>query len=402
MRILLLSSVYPCADDKNKNATKVVPYFAKEWTAQGHEVMVVHNVHKYPSVIHAIPGVIKDKLATKLSFDIPDLCDVREKEFVDGNIQVLRLPILKIIPHGDHPASMIRKNANRIVSWLKEKDFVPEVIIGHWMSPQIQLIKELKAEYHCRTALVLHGRGYINDRRFDLNKYLGSVDALGCRSRAEAEYVQQALGLAKMPFICYSGVPEKFVEKYAFDEEKFAELPETWRFVYAGRLVAYKHIDKVLKALAQLKDQRFVFDIIGSGAEEPRLKEMVEELGLSDKVVFHGRVSREEVLDYMRKAHGFVMISKGEVFGLVYLEAMAASCIAVGSKEEGIDGVIEDGKNGLLCVAGDADDLAKTLRKLMSEDADTVRRYAKAGFDTAVEFTDSNVAKWYLNDVLNH
>lgn len=401
MKILLLSSIYPHKDDRNKNATKVVPYFAQEWAKMGHEVLVVHNVNRYPAFVHKIPLSIKTKLATKLSFDIPDMSDVSQQEFADGAVDVLRLPIFKIIPHGDHSASLIKKNTDKIVSWLEEKHFVPEVIIGHWMSPQAPIIAHLKQVYQCRTALVLHGRGYVNDPRFDAKKYLPYIDALGCRSRAEAEYVQQALGYPKMPFICYSGVPDAFVSKYAFDEEKFASVPENWRFIYVGRLVAYKNIDKVLYALATIKDKDFAFDIIGTGAEEAKLKDIAKKHGIADKVVFHGRMPREEVLEYMRKAHCFVMISKGEVFGLVYLEAMAASCITIGSKDEGIDGVIRDGENGMLCTAADAGDLSAVLQKMLSMDTVELRRYAKAGFETASEFTDSNVAKWYLNDVLN-
>lgn len=402
MNILLITSVYPSLDDKNENVTKVVRYFAQEWAKDGHTVKVVHNVHKYFTAIHALPKTIKQKIAATTSFYIPDRDAVREKSFKDGDVQVWRMPVFKFKPHGGHPDSVIRKHTNKVISMLAEDGFVPDVIIGHWMSPQVQMIARLKEVYHCRTALVLHGRGYVEDHKFNAKKYLTSVDALGCRSRAEAEYVKNALNLSKMPFICYSGVPDAFVSEWAFDEEKFSVAPEKWRFVYAGRLVGYKNIDKVLQALAAIKDQDFVFDIIGSGAEEVQLKVLAKKLGIADKVVFHGRMPREEVLSYMRKAHAFVMVSKGEVFGLVYLEAMAASCIAVGSIEEGIDGVIVDGENGLLCTPADAVALEEKLRELMSLDAVELRRYANAGFETAKKFTDSNVAKWYLDDAVNY
>ena len=66
-----------------------------------------------------------------------------------------------------------------------------------------------------------------------------------------------------------------------------------------------------------------------------------------------GRKPREEVILMLDRADCFIMISRDEVFGLVYLEAMARGCIVVASRGEGMTGIIEDGVNGFLCAAGD-------------------------------------------------
>lgn len=63
----------------------------------------------------------------------------------------------------------------------------------------------------------------------------------------------------------------------------------------------------------------------------------------------------------MKKSHCFVMVSKGEILGLVYLEAMASSCVAIGSIGEGIDGIIVDGENGCLCTPADLEALRITI-----------------------------------------
>ncbi len=398
MNILMLTSVYPSKNDGNENVTKVVRYFVHDWQKQGHNVYVVHNAHRYPMIAHRLPKKLKKKISSKISFYIPDWDAVREDRYDDEGVKVWRYPMFKLIPHGGHSAGTIKKHALKIADTLKADGFEPDIIMGHWMSPQAQLISELKQIYNCRTSLVLHGRGYLEDKKFDCQRYLKYVDALGCRSKAEADYIKSVLGESVEPFVCYSGVPDAFVSGFSFDEEKFRSKPEKWRFVYAGRLVEYKQIDKVLRALGSFSDVDFVFDVIGEGGEMDNLKRLAAELGIADKVVFHGRMPRTEVLEYMKKAHCFVMISKGEVFGLVYLEAMAMSCIAIGSLNEGIDGVIKDGENGFLTTAGDADGLTKTLEKLFSMDIADAAGVAKNGFVTASEFTDSNVAKWYLKD----
>lgn len=397
MNILLITSVYPSPDDSNENVTKVVRYFAKAWHEQGHNVKVIHNAHRYPALVHSLPAFIKRKISTKISFYIPDRKSVSKKRYDDGGVDVLRAPILKWKPHGGHSEKVLKKQVEIIRKHIDSEGFVPDIIMGHWMSPQIQIIAELKKIYGCKTSLVLHGRGYLSGSGFDCRPYLSYIDRLGCRSRAEAEYVQKDLSLKERPFVCYSGVPDSFVEGYSYDSGKFAQMPDTWRFIYVGRLVAYKQIDKIIKALSKLKNKNFVFDIIGSGPEEEPLKKLAEELGLGEKVILHGRMDRAKVLEFMRGAHSFVMISENEVFGLVYLEAMAASCITIGSKNEGIDGVIEDGKNGILCTAGDADQLEDIITKLMNSRPSQLAELSRRGFETAKAFTDSKVAALYLS-----
>ena len=64
----------------------------------------------------------------------------------------------------------------------------------------------------------------------------------------------------------------------------------------------------------------------------------------------------------MQMSECFIMVSKNETFGLVYLEAMLQGCIVVASKNEGIDGIIIHGENGFLCNAGDVNELTKNLK----------------------------------------
>ena len=399
MNILVLTSVYPSPTDSNENVTKVVRYFAQEWVSQGHNVKVIHNSHRYPLVIHCLPKWIKKKIATRISFYISDYRDVKKMHFKDGEIEVWRLPIFKTKPHGDHSVRVLEKQAGKIVSLIDGTGFVPDIIVGHWMSPQAQLLNLLKKTYNCRTSIVLHGRSYIKDSSFNCRQYLDKIDAIGCRSKAEAEFVKNALDMQRQPFVCYSGVPDKFLDEYSFDVKKFIDKPVVWRFIYAGRLVEYKKIDRTIHALSKFNGD-FIFDIVGEGSEEQRLKEITNDLRLEEKVIFHGRMDRNDVLKLMRQAHCFVMISSGEVFGLVYLEAMASSCITIGSKNGGIDGVICNDQNGFLCSAGNIDELVEILNKLEKMTSVELAQIAENGYLTAKDYSDSNVAKNYLQEAL--
>ena len=401
MNILVLTSVYRDTDYwEDDSSTIVVNSFVYEWEKMGHNVLVVHNAHRYPALFYAIPKGIKAKLSAKLGFPLSEWKSIKKKSFQDHGAQVYRLPMLKIIPHKQHSKIVIRKQLKRITDIIKHQKFIPDVIIGHWASPQMELIAKLKDIYKCRTAVVLHGVGYINDLNFHVDEYLKKIDRIGTRSITQASNVQKMLSLKTRPFICYSGVPDNFLINYVYDKKKFEMVPTTWRFIYVGRLVKYKAIDKTLLALSKLKYQNYTFDIFGEGGELDNLISITKELKLENRVVFHGRIPRNEVIKKMRESHAFIMISKGEAFGLAYLEAMAATCIPIGSVGEGIDGVIINEENGLLCEAQNVYDLVKRLEWLMELNTEKLYNLSKKGYETAQAFSDSNVAKRYLDDVV--
>lgn len=402
MNILVLTSVYRDPEFwETDSSTMVVNSFVSDWVKKGHHVAVIHNAHQYPRLIYMLPDKQREKLSSLLRFPLPKWDAIKEKVFTDNGAKIWRLPMLKLVPHKGQSDKKIEKQTKKIIDILQKEDFTPDVILGHWVSPQMEIIAKLKDLYKCRTAVVLHGGvRYLNERNFNVQEYMMKIDKLGARSRTQAEKIQKTLSLSESPFICYSGVPDEYLKNYTFDEHKFEKKPETWKFIYAGRLVKYKAIDKTLEALSKLKNQNYTFDVIGDGGEKENLISQAKELGIADKVMFHGRIPREEVLKYMRDAHVFILISKGEIFGLVYLEAMAATCISVGSIGEGIDGVIEDGENGLLCEAQSSDALLNRLEWLMNQSADELSRLAKKGYETAQDFADSKVAERYLEDVM--
>ena len=94
------------------------------------------------------------------------------------------------------------------------------------------------------------------------------------------------------------------------------------------------------------------------------------------------------------------MISKGEVFGLVYLEAMSRGCITIASHNEGMEGIIEDGVNGFLCEAGNAEGLSCVIRRINSLSASEKQSISDRARAKAAELSDFNVAKYYIEKVM--
>ena len=400
MNILILTSVFKDESlGEDDRSTNIVNSFARDWVKQGHNVIVVHNSHRYPLVIHRLPFKIKSRLATKMGFFIADYKVICEKQYEDNGVKVWRLPMLKVIPHRAHGRREVIKQVQRINEILNVEGFEPDIIVGHWASPQMELVSELKKTHpDSRTAVVLHGTDYIDQKSFPAHEYLKGIDRLGCRSKTQAEMTQRILGLNEMPFVCYSGVPDAYLKKFSVDTEKFKDI-KTWRFIYVGRLVGYKRVDLVIQALSMLTEIDWTLDIVGDGAELENLKEQAKRCNCEDRVFFRGRISRDEVMELMKQSHCFVMVSKGEIFGLVYLEAMAASCVTIGSIGEGIDGIIKDGENGYLCKPADNEALKDVLSNIMHSDTSKLKTIATHAYETASLFSDSNMAIEYLKEI---
>ena len=92
------------------------------------------------------------------------------------------------------------------------------------------------------------------------------------------------------------------------------------------------------------------------------------------------------------------MVSSPETFGLVYIEAMAKGCITIGSKGEGIDGVMKMARM-VFCKAGDVKVLTSVLESILSLDKATKTRIISNAIDTARNLTQENVSREYYHNL---
>ena len=142
--------------------------------------------------------------------------------------------------------------------------------------------------------------------------------------------------------------------------------------------------------------------VVGGGPEEDSLKALVRDINAGEKVVFTGRVPREEVLKRMGDAQVFTLISHGETYGMVYIEAMLQGCLTIASKGEGFDGIIQDGVNGFICEPGDQQELEKVYKRIAEMTTEERNKIGQAAIDTAIHYSEREVAERYLNDILNN
>lgn len=397
--ILLLTTVYPSPDLSVANNTNVCHYFAKEWVNQGHNVLVIHNYPIYLRLLHFVAKFFTKFLASKFNTLITKDYSVADKYMTIDGVQVARMPLFKPLPHFPVPSRVLKRQIKKIEICCSHRKFEPDIIAGHFIYPHVSMINELKKKYpKAKTCIVVHKQNWkmIKYLGADPIEELNNIDVFGFRSIPLKREFEEKTGLHPNSFMCYSGIPEHFFEQC----EKLAPKIPINRFVYVGSFIQRKYPEKVLAAIirSSLKTN-FTLDYVGDGANRRIIEMMIKRSGCEKNVHLHGFVDRKKVPSFLKKANCFVMISKDETFGLVYLEAMSMGLITIASKGEGMEGIIEDGKNGFLCEAGDEIELCRIIEKINTLSNEQLKIISTNARNTALRLTDSNVAKMYLDGI---
>jgi glycosyltransferase involved in cell wall biosynthesis len=148
----------------------------------------------------------------------------------------------------------------------------------------------------------------------------------------------------------------------------------------------YKGFEHIFEALVILRPTHpnIHLNMVGTGDDQVRLKSVTRDLGVADMVTFWGALSDEDLAAAYRECDVYVMPSKKEGFGIVFLEAMRYGKPCIGGNHGGTPDVIEHGGNGYLVEYGDVNTLSTHLAELIGNDA----RKSDMG----------NRAKYLLND----
>ena len=396
--ILLITNIYP-NNDPEYAGTKVCHSFTKEWAAMGYNVRVVHFDSLFPRPYYWVGKLFNERIQAKTGSVAYTKTPRKPTRYTVEGIPVIFVPLRKYVPHKAPSQRQAEKAFRYVVDELKKDDFKPDVITAHFVLPQLQFMPLFKKQYpSAKTCLVLHGPSGLFPQFYPKNygELMPAVDVWGFRSLAFQQSFEKRFGNEKPMFLCHSGIPEKYLESV---DRSFADGVK--RFAFVGSLYELKNVDITLRALHKAMAGRdYTFDIVGSGAENDNLHHLVEELGMGDHVVFHGQMKRDDAQQIVRNADCFVMVSSREAFGLVYVEAMAKGCIVIGTKGQGIDGIVKHGENGFLCKARDVDDLAEVINQIVSLSQDDLKRISSKAVETASNLTDRKVAEHYLNSIL--
>ena len=398
-KILLLTPGYK-ADDTGINASPVINFFAKDWVRLGYDVRVIHLHAKFPALMRWVAKMNKRRFESKFSVTICTK-DVKERRYLDEIVPVYRIPMIKFIPHGKFLSQTIKSTSLKIINYCKEQGFTPDVIISHWVNPCIDIMLELMKEFMVPLVDVLHSNGEELAKLYGVRarEIVEKIDIWGYRCKAIKENFETVYGIRPKWVFSYSGIPDSYIS----DDTPYRKYEFKNRFIYVGNLRARKNPVSVIEAISKCYSNKDIFSLtyVGVGAGEATVKCIAAKLGFSsEQLRMPGFVARDQVRKMMQESYVFVLISRNEVYGLVYLEAMSVGCITIASKREGFDGIIESGVNGFLCEAGNAEELSLIIEKIRNMSPEERQIISNNAMDTAKRMTDSKVAKDYIESVL--
>lgn len=165
--------------------------------------------------------------------------------------------------------------------------------------------------------------------------------------------------------------------------------------VAAGRLVAQKGFDTLLRAFRQVRDARGArLVILGTGPLEHALRALRDRLGLAADVDFPG--FDPNPYPYFARAACLVVASRYEGFGNVIVEGMTCGTPVVATRcLSGPEEIITDGGTGLLVPVDDVGALSEAILRVLS-DQSTAARLRAEGLARALEFSVDRIAARYL------
>lgn len=158
---------------------------------------------------------------------------------------------------------------------------------------------------------------------------------------------------------------------------------EPARLLWVGRLTPTKDVAFLLDALARIRSQPWVLEVIGEGPERDRLAAQADRAGLSERVRFRGRVPDSDLAHAYREAALFLTASRVEHYSLTLMEAYAVGTPCIGRRPDlrsvynACDEQIEEGVTGHLVSTPQA--MANAVRGLL-DDEPRRKAYGEAGW----------------------
>lgn len=396
MNILLITSIYPIPEVKITGSTSVCHYFAKEWQREGHNVLVVNTYTQYTPLFHWLGRVFNKAIMNKFPVSINTTRFAKPMEYELDGVGVMLSATYKFMPKMSFSKRSIKRTARNIERFIAAKGFRPDIVTTHFLHPNLELLAELKAGMpEVPMGICLHGKITDSKQIEEIKKSRSMIDFWGFRSVPIQRYFLKNCFTPTNQLFCFSGVPESYVKDGSWKKHNASGVV---KYLFVGNLIHRKHPLTLIESLEN-SGVNYELEFVGDGAQRVAIEKYAHEHGCQGKVLFHGRLPREEVARKMEQSECFVMVSEDETFGLVYLEAMANGCLVVASEDEGMDGIIRHGENGFLCKAGDSESLSRLLKEINNLPAEEKMRIAKNAIETANRMTDEAEALRYANSL---
>jgi len=269
--------------------------------------------------------------------------------------------------------------------------FAPDIIVCH--SGRALLFARIARFLSFKKIPIVTINHGIRVRKFLKSDYVFAVNSYFTRTLIEAGMpADRAIAIPNM-----IAVPQNFVAPI---KPKFRK---PLRIGSLGRLYPEKYFDKVLSAMAILRDQGFECEYVigGVGPMEAPLEKQARELGLEKNFKILGWT--EDKKTFFEGIDIFILPSWGETFGIVLLEAMLYNTPIITSDSWGPEEIIDEGVDGLKVSKNDAEKmpqlLAQAILRLVN-DEEFAKKLAINASKKFFEQYSADVVGKRLNDLL--
>lgn len=226
----------------------------------------------------------------------------------------------------------------------------------------------------------------------DMGRLMGKAAAVTTPTALAAQTMAEHAGLDHVLPIS-NGIDSSDYERAPGEDVDRADHPVV---LFVGRLAVEKNIDVLIRALALIDPELNVhLEIVGDGEQRTMLRDLVTELGLDEKVTFHGHVSDEQLHRLYLHADLFCQPGTAELQSLVSLEAMSASQPVVLANALALPHLVTDGENGYLFTPGDAQDLAEKITAVLTASPAERARMGEASHARAVKHSQEKTVSLF-------
>lgn len=284
-------------------------------------------------------------------------------------------------------------------------------ILGKMVAAQLRIpvIHTLHTKYEDYVYYIAKGRLIRPSMvKYVIRNFLRGTEAIICPSEMVAETVD-SYGITLPKRIIPTGIEIEVFKREDIKPEELIDLrkelgikPDEIMLLSLSRIGAEKNIQAVVRALPEILTEFPVkLVIVGHGPYADTLKALVEELDLTEHVVFTGRVENEQTAYYYKAADFFISASTSETQGLTYLEAIASGTRVLAARNPYLSGLINDVEYGRL-FKGD-DDLAEVTKAAMRDLHPIDKfKFEKKLYEISAENFAKQVYLFYLDTIIEY
>lgn len=261
-----------------------------------------------------------------------------------------------------------------------KKNDVPLVSTGHAypdnITSQLRLLKPIKKPLD--VVLRAYMASFLKHSEYATMPTEMAIDDLVPKRRkrfnVKVEPLSNGVDLAKFS---PGMAPARLYRKYHLPQDRPIVL-------YIGRVDPEKSLSNVVMAFAGVLEEmpEALLVIAGDGTDRRHLQDLAESLGIEKSVRFLGRVMMPDTAQLYRVANLFATASETETQGIVLIEAAATGLPLVAVDAGAVRELCQNKKNGLLCTAGDINEMTDAMVRIL-QDKMLAKKYGAKSIEVA-------------------